>query len=30
MQVGMNLVRSGEAQAFVTAGNTGMAMYFAA
>ena len=29
MQVGMNLVRSGEAQAFVTAGNTGMAMYFA-
>ena len=29
MQVGINLVRSGEAQAFVTAGNTGMAMYFA-
>ena len=29
MQIGMNLVRSGEAQAFVTAGNTGMAMYFA-
>ena len=28
MQVGMDLVRKGEAQAFVTAGNTGMAMYF--
>ena len=28
MQVGMELVRKGEAQAFVTAGNTGMAMYF--
>lgn len=29
MQIGMNLVKTGEAQAFVTAGNTGMAMYFA-
>lgn len=29
MAVGMNLVKTGEAQAFVTAGNTGMAMYFA-
>ncbi|MGV8050565.1 MAG: phosphate acyltransferase PlsX [Anaerolineaceae bacterium] len=29
MQIGMNLVKAGEAQAFVTAGNTGMAMYFA-
>ena len=29
LQVGMDLVRGGEAQAFVTAGNTGMAMYFA-
>jgi len=28
MQVGMDLVKKGEAQAFVTAGNTGMAMYF--
>lgn len=28
MQVGMDLVKNGEAQAFVTAGNTGMAMYF--
>ncbi len=28
MQVGMELVKKGEAQAFVTAGNTGMAMYF--
>lgn len=28
MAVGMQLVKSGEAQAFVTAGNTGMAMYF--
>ena len=28
MQVGLDLVRKGEAQAFVTAGNTGMAMYF--
>ena len=28
MQVGMELVKQGEAQAFVTAGNTGMAMYF--
>ncbi len=28
MVVGMGLVKSGEAQAFVTAGNTGMAMYF--
>ena len=29
MRVGMELVRSGEGDAFVTAGNTGMAMYFA-
>ncbi|MCB2203059.1 phosphate acyltransferase PlsX [bacterium] len=29
MRVGMELVKSGEANAFVTAGNTGMAMYFA-
>jgi len=29
MVVGMHLVKDGEAQAFVTAGNTGMAMYFA-
>lgn len=29
MHVGMELVKSGEADAFVTAGNTGMAMYFA-
>ena len=29
MQVGMDLVKNGEAQGFVTAGNTGMAMYFA-
>ena len=29
MHVGMELVKNGEAQAFVTAGNTGMAMYFA-
>ena len=28
MAVGMQLVRDGEAQAFVTAGNTGMAMYY--
>lgn len=28
MQVGMELVKQGEAQAFVSAGNTGMAMYF--
>lgn len=28
MAVGMNLVKSGKAHAFVTAGNTGMAMYF--
>ena len=28
MAVGMQLVKDGEAQAFVTAGNTGMAMYF--
>jgi len=28
MAVGMSLVKAGEAQAFVTAGNTGMAMYF--
>jgi len=28
MVVGMELVKAGEAQAFVTAGNTGMAMYF--
>lgn len=29
MRVGMELVKAGEADAFVTAGNTGMAMYFA-
>lgn len=29
MRVGMELVKSGEATAFVTAGNTGMALYFA-
>ncbi|MFH1447107.1 MAG: phosphate acyltransferase PlsX [Chloroflexota bacterium] len=29
MRIGMELVKNGEAQAFVTAGNTGMAMYFA-
>lgn len=29
MRVGMDLVKSGEGDAFVTAGNTGMAMYFA-
>ncbi len=29
MRVGMELVKDGEAEAFVTAGNTGMAMYFA-
>jgi glycerol-3-phosphate acyltransferase PlsX len=29
MQVGMDLVYSGQGDAFVTAGNTGMAMYFA-
>jgi glycerol-3-phosphate acyltransferase PlsX len=29
MRVGMELVKSGDAAAFVTAGNTGMAMYFA-
>lgn len=29
MRVGMELVKSGEADAFVTAGNTGMAMYYA-
>lgn len=28
MVVGMQLVKDGEAQSFVTAGNTGMAMYF--
>jgi len=28
MQIGMSLVKEGKAQAFVTAGNTGMAMYF--
>jgi len=28
MAVGMQLVKDGKAQAFVTAGNTGMAMYF--
>lgn len=28
MAVGMNLVKTGQADAFVTAGNTGMAMYF--
>ena len=29
MRVGMELVKDGKASAFVTAGNTGMAMYFA-
>jgi len=29
MRVGMELVKSGQGDAFVTAGNTGMAMYFA-
>jgi glycerol-3-phosphate acyltransferase PlsX len=29
MRVGMDLIKSGEGDAFVTAGNTGMAMYFA-
>jgi len=29
MRVGMDMVKSGEGDAFVTAGNTGMAMYFA-
>lgn len=29
MWVGMNLVKAGDGDAFVTAGNTGMAMYFA-
>lgn len=29
MRIGMELIVSGEAQAFVTAGNTGMAMYYA-
>ena len=29
MRVGMELVKNGEADAFVTAGNTGMAMYYA-
>ena len=29
MQVGMDLIKAGRADAFVTAGNTGMAMYFA-
>jgi len=29
MRIGMELVKSGEADAFVTAGNTGMAMYYA-
>lgn len=29
MRVGMELVKAGEAKAFVTAGNTGMAMYYA-
>ena len=29
MRVGMELVKAGEADAFVTAGNTGMAMYYA-
>lgn len=29
MRVGMELVKSGKGDAFVTAGNTGMAMYFA-
>lgn len=28
IQVGMNLVKEGQAHAFVTAGNTGMAMYY--
>lgn len=28
MNVGMQLIKDGKAQAFVTAGNTGMAMYF--
>ncbi len=29
MRIGMEIVKRGEADAFVTAGNTGMAMYFA-
>ncbi len=29
MRIGMDLVKSGRASAFVTAGNTGMAMYYA-
>jgi len=29
MQVGLDLIKAGKADAFVTAGNTGMAMYFA-
>jgi len=29
MRIGMEVVKSGEGDAFVTAGNTGMAMYFA-
>ncbi len=29
MRIGMELVKSGQADAFVTAGNTGMAMYYA-
>lgn len=29
MRIGMELVKSGDGDAFVTAGNTGMAMYFA-
>lgn len=29
MRIGMELVKSGKASAFVTAGNTGMAMYYA-
>ena len=29
MRIGMDLVKSGKASAFVTAGNTGMAMYYA-
>ena len=29
MRIGMELVANGQAQAFVTAGNTGMAMYYA-
>lgn len=29
MRIGMELIKSGEGDAFVTAGNTGMAMYFA-